>query len=104
MFRSTILFATLVASAPCLAEPVDTDVKREKVPYGDLNLASDAGQTKLDRRIRAAANRVCSDSGYTAMENFQRGRKCRSIAIADARHQVRTVTVELAVREPVRKH
>lgn len=104
MFRSTILIAALVASAPCLAKPADTDVKREVVKYGDLNLASDAGQATLDTRIRAAAHRVCQDPGNTAMERFQRERKCRSIAIADARQQVRTVTVELAVREPVKTH
>jgi UrcA family protein len=39
------------------AEPAATAV----VPYGDLDLSSDAGAQQLLRRIRSASRRVCRD-------------------------------------------
>ncbi len=96
MLRSTILITALVASTPCLAEAPDTEVKREVVSYGDLDISTASGRATLDRRISVAAYRVCYEPGFSLQDTFRHGR-CRAATIADARRQVRSVTVEMAM-------
>jgi UrcA family protein len=59
MMRSLIILsaATSLAATPAVAqsEPVSVTVS-----YADLNLTTEAGRARLDRRIRIAAAAVCS--------------------------------------------
>lgn len=49
--------AATMLTAPAAAAP--SEAHSVAVPYDDLNLASDAGQVELDRRIDRAARQVC---------------------------------------------
>jgi len=60
-----ILFAaaSLAAAAnlsPAFAKPITPEVRT--VAYGDLDLSTAAGRTRLDRRIQAAVREVCGDT------------------------------------------
>lgn len=89
MLKSIACALALATSLPAAAaaEPV---VKNEVVRFDDLNLATPAGVATLERRINAAARRVCD---YPASGGF--GRivpsevfDCMENARASARQQV----------------
>lgn len=67
MFTTTTLTALSAAVAvgfaacPPSAVAMDTETASVAVPYGDLNLASEAGAKIMLRRIRDAAAKVCGD-------------------------------------------
>jgi len=67
-FALAALASTLPSSAIAAGE------RSEKVPYGDLNLATEAGIAALDRRLDRAVERVCGDS-QTRNPSAQRGIK-----------------------------
>lgn len=89
MLKSLACALVLAASFP-VAAAAETDVRNEVVRFDDLNLASPAGVTALERRINAAARRVC---GY---QDTRGGSKiipkeyydCLDNALASARQQV----------------
>jgi UrcA family protein len=55
--------ATLLAAAAPAQTPDVRELHAVKVKYGDLNLASTAGATKLYYRIQGAARFVCGEEG-----------------------------------------
>ena len=61
--KSTLPALLFAAAALVTAVPAATfareDVATERVPYGDLNLASPAGVETLDRRLDRAIKRIC---------------------------------------------
>lgn len=103
MTKSLVL-TTLFAAA--LAVPAHAQELTVSVGYGDLDLGSDAGVSRLDHRIDAAIDTVCGDTlGQQPLSRVMAIRKCakatradvaepRQIAIAKARGQV--PSVELA--------
>ena len=93
--RSTLLAlaataaATLtvtVAAAPASAQAVATSVSIA-VPYGDLNLASPAGRSVLERRVCRAATLACGQYDVRDLNMAALSRTCRDGAIAAARGQ-----------------
>ena len=76
-----------VAAASALVVPTVSQAEEAasvRVPYGDLNLASDMGRYRLQNRIAFAAKSVCAiadprDQNFSFAVN-----ECRSGAIADA--------------------
>jgi UrcA family protein len=83
------LTATPVQAGP---EPVRIiaieDAPRVTVSYADLDLWSQAGQDRLDARIRYAAKRVCGDFREDRLEFVANRLTCRQQAIDDAAVQV----------------
>ena len=61
-----------------------------RVPYGDLDLASEQGANTLHARIAAAARQVCAPNGVDGrnLAAFAAERSCESQAIANAMSQV----------------
>jgi UrcA family protein len=55
-----------------------------RVPYGDLNLASDAAQNALQQRISLAATTVCNTAGPANLQFLRVDSECRDGAIASA--------------------
>src|SRR5579862_9346448 len=53
------------------------------VPYGDLNLTTDAGTIALYRRIAAAAREVCPDKYSRDLSVVAASHACRAEAIAN---------------------
>lgn len=69
------------------------------VAYGDLNLASTAGQEALQQRIRAAARQVCGTTSYRnagGLSTAAANRRCIDEAIAEARSAIDVKTRSLA--------
>jgi UrcA family protein len=66
-----------------------------KVPYGDLNLASEQGANTLHARIKAAARRVCAVDGIDLrnLTTYAAERSCEAQAIANAVRDVNNVKV-----------
>lgn len=73
----------LFSVAPAAAE----NPPREVVSYGDLDLTSDAGQSTLSKRIRAAVKRVCNGNGGSLAE-FAALNRCKRDSLADANAQM----------------
>lgn len=78
------LAALVVASAlvvPTVSEAAENDMVR--VSYADLNLTSDSGQDRLQRRIAFAASLVCGPADHRDVPFTQKVRECRRDTIAD---------------------
>ena len=83
---------TLAATAAPLhaAELVVTAKPAQaRVPYADLNLRSEAGVARLDARIRAAADRLCTGVGIEKLADRFAEARCRTATIAAAAPQVK---------------
>lgn len=79
------LAALAVAAAvvvPTVTQAAETDSVR--VSYADLNLTSDFGQGKLQRRIAFAAQVVCGPADHRDVPFIQKVTECRRGTIADA--------------------
>lgn len=63
MFKTLtfVAIAAVAASTPmqAAAAPLEAEVLTERVPYGDLNLSSDAGARVMLTRLSKASGRVC---------------------------------------------
>lgn len=66
-FALAALAASVLVAAPAAMAQDAADLPSATVVYADINLASDAGVTLLDRRIRAAARRVCGEPESNAL-------------------------------------
>lgn len=69
----------------------------ERVPYGDLNLASDSGKSALENRIRRAAKKVCIWPGDPSLQNYMDGNTCYRASFSNGIDQMNLV---LAGRAP----
>ena len=75
-----------LAAMPCQAQsPADGAVL---VPYGDLNLASASGAATLERRIKAAANRICGVEQAPGLAETLSVQGCRADVFDSARPQI----------------
>lgn len=84
--------ATLIAPAAAFAQRpflvTGSTMPTEVVSYRDLNLASSDGVARLNRRVEAAATRLCVDAGVQPLSSLMLGKACRADAIASAAPQV----------------
>jgi UrcA family protein len=82
-----VLAACLIGAAgsALAASPTDGGAA-VKVAYGDLNLASDQGNSALYARITAAARQVCFANGVDIRDlaRYAEARSCEARAIAQA--------------------
>ena len=58
---AALLLACVFAVSTAFADAPDGQVRIEDIKFQDLNLATTAGVDALDKRIHAAALRVCAD-------------------------------------------
>ncbi len=77
-----IFLATLLAftATPALAEP--PQYVSSTVQVADLDLSTDAGQRKLDRRLTIAAREVCGTASPIDLVGQNDVLKCRQDALA----------------------
>jgi UrcA family protein len=61
-----------------------TPTASRTVQYGDLNLATTAGQRALQQRVRGAARQVCAPLEGQGLRERRDWRACRAQAIAGA--------------------
>ncbi len=101
--RHSLLAALLlaaVATASTSAHAADRETKSLTVNYGDLNLASKAGQEALRQRLVMASRRVCGDSSLELAESADEV-ACRNQALGEAMASMRTVVAAAQARSNV---
>lgn len=87
--RSILPLAAVAAAclaAPAFAQSAAPDL-RVVVSYADLDLASPAGQARLDRRIRTAVALACGPVSDADPAGKNRVRECRRTAEAQVAGQ-----------------
>jgi UrcA family protein len=89
MTKSGLLAVVLSIASAALAQPqTATAVRTEQVTYDDLDVGSSAGQATVQKRIRAAADRVCDLGGMQALDDFSASSNCFRRAVADGLRQM----------------
>ena len=87
------LFAALVLAAPAAASPTITPTitvaagPSVQVATHDLDLATPAGQQRLDNRLRRAATQVCTFTHLRDLAESRLADRCRADTLARARDQ-----------------
>ena len=80
----------VAVSAQASAAPLMLSTRQaliERVSFGDLDLLGDAGKATLQRRIRAAARRLCNTPGVLPLAAKVSEVRCNRTAIARASAQ-----------------
>jgi len=73
-----IAFALAALTATLPSSAIAGEPQTEKVPYGDLNLATEAGIQALDRRLDRAVERVCGESQIRNLAANRQVERCRA--------------------------
>lgn len=114
LIRRTALvaIAASIIAAPAVAAPLDTasDPRTARVALNDLDLREDADVTRLQGRIRMAANSVCGSLGRMPLAQMNKVRQCRQTALTTANRDADAIVVavrsgkdqRVAVREHLR--
>ncbi|MEL7444754.1 MAG: UrcA family protein [Pseudomonadota bacterium] len=94
MFKTALITASVALvgiTTPAFAEQIDAP--KQKIQFSDLDLSTPAGQATLDKRIDAAARKVCKvDEMRTGTRIKSQSRKsCYAKARASAANQVAAV-------------
>jgi len=99
-FKSAVPFAValaVLASAPAAVQAAGFDQTSVKVPYGDLNLSTEEGQSHLMARIKYAAHEVCGGSEVRrSLSEESIYKACRADAVADGLAQVHKAAVSIS--------
>lgn len=84
MLNKTLFAAGLFGLALSASQPAFAGT--QVVGYGDLDLSTKEGQSKLDNRLRTAAKQVCElDRPDLAQQEYESARQCFAKSLADAR-------------------
>jgi UrcA family protein len=73
-----IAFALAALASTVPSSAIAGGPTTEKVPYGDLNLASEDGVKALDRRLDRAVERVCGEPQVRNLALQRRIEQCRA--------------------------
>ncbi|MGI8610707.1 MAG: UrcA family protein [Sphingomicrobium sp.] len=85
---SALITTVAIKAAPAIAqEPAAAETNISRVRTADLDLSSDAGRRKLERRLVNAAREVCGTASDADVEGKNAVRKCRGETLAKARAQ-----------------
>ncbi len=87
--RAAAIAAALLAAVPAIAG----GEKSVRVSHADLNLASSSGKLTFERRIKAAARRICDAAPDNNLAMQHGDNRCAAAALASTRP-----AIELAVR------
>jgi len=74
-------FAAALAAGSAAAAETAASIT---VPYGDLNLASDAGTQSLLQRLSQAAHRLCDDNASRELRRVARAEACYRETLGNA--------------------
>lgn len=87
-----LLCATASVGSAVSAAAAPLQAPAARVSYADLNLASAAGRAALERRVNAAADRLCRVNGYSDLGTYRAADDCFAKAVDQAMGQVRVAT------------
>ena len=99
---SALITTGIIKAAPALAEApaAASQLNVSLVRTADLDLASNDGQRRLDRRLAHAAREVCGSASDADIEGQNDVRKCVDVTLAKAREQ-RELVVTAADRRAI---
>lgn len=81
--------AAVIATAPVAAQPSTlADEYSVTIQYGDLDLASDKGMQRLDRRIAVGSRQACGYRDVPQMAQWEEVDSCRRGFVAQAKRKV----------------
>lgn len=83
---------TLAAAAIVAVLAVPAAAKSVAVPYGDLDLSAAQGRAALDKRIAAAARKVCPAVDGLELRAQMAAKACYRVALASAQPQLAAAT------------
>jgi UrcA family protein len=102
LFKGIMLAMAFAPATAAIADPEsDTAPVTEQVSYADLDLATAAGQTMLQRRIEAAATRVCDMGGMQRLEDFAQSSHCYAKAHQQGLRELRQLVASRATSRTV---
>jgi UrcA family protein len=87
---TTILAASFLASMASVAAPAAAEEVSVVVSYADLDLTAPEGAAALDRRIEAAAEKVCVKPDLREIKAMTAWEECKAATVADAKDQLST--------------
>src|SRR5512147_451076 len=104
------LAAVVLASAPAIAQGQEIVITAKRLPSGfepvsqtvniaDLNLATSAGGSAMEKRVSGAIKSMCTVTGPTGVAPAKEGKTCRDYAWASARPQMDRA-VQAATQKP----
>jgi UrcA family protein len=82
------MFNTLFLAAALAATPTVYEPRTKTVSAADLNLASEAGQATLERRVAVAVRSVCAVSSFRNLREMAQRDRCLRDAERKAGAQV----------------
>jgi len=88
MFRKTLCAAALLGMLAPVSANANAGGNSAEVRYGDLDLTSPNGRTRLDTRVRAAAKKVCEADYAFSLDMRMAANACVGVALASAKPQV----------------
>lgn len=92
--KSIALSAVAAVLLSGAAQAAEVETLSVVVPYGDLDLTTEAGQAALDSRIDAAVDEVCAKPAMIRdLKAIDAWAKCRKGAEASAAEQIGAVDV-----------
>jgi len=83
---------TIAAAALVAVLAVPASAKSIAVPYGDLDLSAAEGRATLDKRITAAARKVCPTIDGLELRAQMAAKACYRVALASAQPQLAAAT------------
>jgi UrcA family protein len=103
----SVAVASVIFLAPSVVQAYPVEGRTAEVSYTDLDLTSPVGVQQLDRRIRAAATRVCGPRGSRGVEDRLLFDACYKEALADGRVKMdlalgKTANARLAASRTIR--
>jgi UrcA family protein len=91
-FAVTVNVALFGMAIPAQSQTLGQEPIRVAISYADLNLATSQGRNRLDRRIYAAARKICGPADSSAERLRYRVKRCRqsirSSAAADRAYAI----------------
>jgi len=85
MIRNSLIAASLFGLAFTASQPAFAETRL--VGYADLDLTTQAGNAKLDERLKRAAKKVCGlDGRISPLREAAANQQCFAKAFAEARH------------------
>jgi len=103
MKTGLVVFAALaLVGARADASPIKvTQGPAAHVSFGDLDLNSREGRAVLERRIRSAAEALCSNEGDRTLDSALAGHACFKAAVADGLQQMDKLNQERVAQRSV---
>ena len=90
MIRKSLIAASLFGLALSASQPAFAGTR--SVGYADLDLSTDAGNAKLDARLKSAARTVCDfNRKFATAADYAISRRCFIEAYANARRAKSTI-------------